>query len=339
MRGINIKGITRTCPCKEGAHALRRRLLLLQQQEEAKQEPEIHEAQQKPERGKQDGEIFVSVIVYRNPEAEHTLRGLFERARHPERIRVGVVWTYKTEPRSADQSGRLVVDRMHRQTNMMTGFVEREASKISDPVEQRSFIEKTELHQAKCQKEEEEEERRCHCKATCVVPERWRGQIRERHVSWEESEGPCYARHMATQMWGGEDFVLQVDSSTRFEQDWDAILEDELRKCPDGGAKTVLTACPLGYALEEREVVDDDGLNVVGRVPVPGTLAEHKGQPGAAASTPPDGAPPAAPAAHRFGARLCHMAGRLLRRCPDRPVPVPFVSTDFLFAQAGRECK
>src|SRR5262245_39346844 len=36
--------------------------------------------------------IFVSIAAYRDPECQHTIKELFESARHPQRINVGLVW-------------------------------------------------------------------------------------------------------------------------------------------------------------------------------------------------------------------------------------------------------
>lgn len=36
--------------------------------------------------------IFVSIAAYRDPECQHTVKDLFEKAAHPERIRVGICW-------------------------------------------------------------------------------------------------------------------------------------------------------------------------------------------------------------------------------------------------------
>lgn len=41
--------------------------------------------------------IFVNIASYRDPECQHTVRDLFEKARHPERIFVGICWQYDEE--------------------------------------------------------------------------------------------------------------------------------------------------------------------------------------------------------------------------------------------------
>jgi hypothetical protein len=51
--------------------------------------------------------IFVSVVSYRDPEAVHTLEDLFEKAAHPERVFVGVVWQYVTALPKNDGGGKV----------------------------------------------------------------------------------------------------------------------------------------------------------------------------------------------------------------------------------------
>lgn len=41
--------------------------------------------------------IFVAIASYRDPECQFTVRDLFEKAAHPERIRVGICWQYEPE--------------------------------------------------------------------------------------------------------------------------------------------------------------------------------------------------------------------------------------------------
>lgn len=41
--------------------------------------------------------IFVSIASYRDPECQHTVRDLFLKASHPERIRAGICWQYDRE--------------------------------------------------------------------------------------------------------------------------------------------------------------------------------------------------------------------------------------------------
>ena len=57
--------------------------------------------------------------------------------------------------------------------------------------------------------------------------------------------GPCWARYRAQQLWRGEEFYLSIDSHTRFIQDWDKLLLEQLAACPS--QKAILTTYPVGY--------------------------------------------------------------------------------------------
>ena len=61
-------------------------------------------------------------------------------------------------------------------------------------------------------------------------------------VLYSESKGACWARHQIQQVYGGEEYTLQIDSHMRFEENWDETLIemiDGLQK--DGFKKPLLT--------------------------------------------------------------------------------------------------
>jgi len=64
-------------------------------------------AEEPPAEEPQLPRIFVSVVSYRDPEAVHTLEDLFEKAAHPERVFVGVVWQYVTALPKNDGGGKV----------------------------------------------------------------------------------------------------------------------------------------------------------------------------------------------------------------------------------------
>lgn len=80
-----------------------------------------------------------------------------------------------------------------------------------------------------------------------AYPERVR-LLRMRH---EEARGPCLARERIQQrLYGGEDFVLRIDSHTMFSPGWDRMLLAEWRAACD--ERAVLTAYPATYRLDAR---------------------------------------------------------------------------------------
>ncbi len=48
-------------------------------------------------------------------------------------------------------------------------------------------------------------------------------RFRIKKTYYKDSQGACWARHEAQKLYGGEDYVLQIDSHMRFVQGWDVI--------------------------------------------------------------------------------------------------------------------
>lgn len=71
------------------------------------------------------------------------------------------------------------------------------------------------------------------------------GHVRLKQFHWRESQGVCWARHQAQQLWQGEDYVLSIDSHTRFVPEWDELLIRQLEECPS--KKPVLSNHPGCY--------------------------------------------------------------------------------------------
>ncbi|MBF0168419.1 MAG: methyltransferase domain-containing protein [Alphaproteobacteria bacterium] len=63
------------------------------------------------------------------------------------------------------------------------------------------------------------------------------------HVA--QSQGVGWARAQAHRLWRGEDYLLNIDSHTRFVEGWDDLMIEQLRACP--APKPLLTTYPLGY--------------------------------------------------------------------------------------------
>ncbi|MCL2002113.1 UDP-N-acetylglucosamine-transferase [Candidatus Saccharibacteria bacterium] len=61
------------------------------------------------------------------------------------------------------------------------------------------------------------------------------------------TRGVGFARRLMTDLWTGEDFILQIDAHSRFEPDWDELLLKDWQACNDDRA--VLTAYPPGYQI------------------------------------------------------------------------------------------
>ncbi len=63
------------------------------------------------------------------------------------------------------------------------------------------------------------------------------------NIPHNESLGVCWARHLVQQLYGGEDYTLQIDSHMRFEKHWDSILIEMIQNLiKNGHKKPILTA-------------------------------------------------------------------------------------------------
>lgn len=123
--------------------------------------------------------IFVSIANYRDAETSKTINSIFDNARHPDRIMVGVI----------------------SQVDM-----------------------KTDAH--------------------CLAPRHAR--VKQIVTSHTESKGCCWARNrVMTELLGGEEFFLQIDSHTRFDIDWDLLALKLWSQCND--EKAFLSHYPPAY--------------------------------------------------------------------------------------------
>lgn len=60
------------------------------------------------------------------------------------------------------------------------------------------------------------------------------------NINYQESKGVCWARNLTQQLYGGEEYTLQIDSHMRFEKNWDEILINMIKQLQDKGYKKPL---------------------------------------------------------------------------------------------------
>ncbi len=51
-----------------------------------------------------------------------------------------------------------------------------------------------------------------------------KNNVRVLRMDASEARGPCWARHIATSLWCGEKYFMQVDSHIRFRPSWETYL-------------------------------------------------------------------------------------------------------------------
>ena len=76
-------------------------------------------------------------------------------------------------------------------------------------------------------------------------------QVREVRIPWQEATGPCKARHLAQQLWGGEEFYFQIDSHMRFVPGWDSKIKHMLQQAEQMSTygKAVVSSYPPAYEV------------------------------------------------------------------------------------------
>jgi hypothetical protein len=80
----------------------------------------------------------------------------------------------------------------------------------------------------------------------CLPADAPAGQVREIRVHAAESLGACWARsRILEELLRGEEYMLQIDSHSRFEPGWDETLIEMLQRCPS--SRALLTTYPPGY--------------------------------------------------------------------------------------------
>lgn len=73
-------------------------------------------------------------------------------------------------------------------------------------------------------------------------------QIRIKRMHWKEAKGPMYARYFCTKLVKDEEYFLQIDCHTRFYENWDEIIIEELHKCEKLHNKCVISHYPLNIS-------------------------------------------------------------------------------------------
>jgi hypothetical protein len=76
------------------------------------------------------------------------------------------------------------------------------------------------------------------------------------NIPHEESNGVCWARNKVQQLYGDEEYTLQLDSHMRFSQDWDQTLIDMILDLQEKGYKKPLLT---GYVSSFDPDNDPDG--------------------------------------------------------------------------------
>ncbi len=80
-------------------------------------------------------------------------------------------------------------------------------------------------------------------------------QITLINIDARSARGPCWARALAMSLYWGEDWFLQIDSHTLFEQDWDVSLIGKAEACRAVSEHCVVSSYPQAF-----DIIDGVGV-------------------------------------------------------------------------------
>ena len=80
-------------------------------------------------------------------------------------------------------------------------------------------------------------------------------QVRYIGIDVREARGACWARSLAMTLYNDEDYFLQVDAHTVFEQDWDETLIKWMDHCGKKSPKPLLSSYPPSFEMKDGQVV------------------------------------------------------------------------------------
>jgi [Skp1-protein]-hydroxyproline N-acetylglucosaminyltransferase len=155
-----------------------------------------------------DDSIFVSMASYRDENCMETLEGAYNSSANPERLNIGLV------QQNCDH-------------DCISGVL---ANGKTEPIEPDpdcyDLFCATTLGQIHCDE----------------------GRVRMLKIRETESVGPFMARYYASKLWGGESWMLQIDSHMAFAQDWDSQSITMLKNAPS--EKPIISHYPPSYGFD-----------------------------------------------------------------------------------------
>jgi hypothetical protein len=83
-------------------------------------------------------------------------------------------------------------------------------------------------------------------------------RVRYLHIHPQDTLGVCWARSLAFSLYDGEEFILQVDSHTFFEQDWDETLMGQYWELMAKTPRPILSTYPMPFDLVDGQPQYDE---------------------------------------------------------------------------------
>jgi len=152
-----------------------------------------------------DDSVFVSMASYRDEYCPETLKSMYLKAEHPDKVFTGLVL-------------------QNCLSHCRTGVLDH-AGTIKDTEPD------IDCYKVFC----ESDEGKRHCAE---------GRVRLLFINETESLGPAQGRYFASKLWYGEQWFMQIDAHCTFAKGWDTEMIEEYNSCPTKNPKRILTTYP-----------------------------------------------------------------------------------------------
>ncbi len=80
-------------------------------------------------------------------------------------------------------------------------------------------------------------------------------QIRYCHIFPDDSLGVSWARHLCFSLYNNEEYFLQVDSHTYFEENWDENLINQYQTLLEKSSKPIISTYPYGFTIDNNNEI------------------------------------------------------------------------------------
>lgn len=166
-----------------------------------------------------DALIFVSIASFRDPECRNTILQIFEQAKNPDRIRVGIFQQNNfSDPDCADFREVLNCDPKHHDYS----YIYKSVYNGSYPDSNSNSNSKNTNNNKNSKNKKPYRHIPSDSLAHVLCGRLW--QIKTDRIDWEEGLGPTYGRYRTELFYDNEDYLLQMDSHTALAAEWDTEL-------------------------------------------------------------------------------------------------------------------
>jgi len=179
----------------------------------ALEDPDLHLVDPAPST-REDDSIFISIASYRDENCPTTIRTAYEGAFHPENVYIG-----------------LIQQNCHK--NCKNGIGWGKTREIVDIEPDKDCIETL-------------------CLSSPDICEKHRDQFRVLRLNETQTYGPFFARFLASKLFGGENYFMQVDAHMEFRPGWDVLMIETMKATPSY-PKSVVSNYPPSVGTRWRD--------------------------------------------------------------------------------------